>query len=528
MTSKLLDFKSTKLSTAIASVLLLAASAISTTASADSGLKITEDYLLGADNNRIFYRELGKEQGQDKQTIIYLHGGPGFDLNDGGYELDPLAEKYRVIVYDQRGGGYSEKIDDPANLSAERHVEDLEAIRKHFKIEKFTLMGQSWGSGLGMLYADKYPQNLDRLILLSPMPIREAMWNYRFTQTGKLLTPEQNQAFFEAATADLTNATPEEVIANCRIYIPLIFVPYLSEVSDWANMKGDYCNSDIEGMKRRWSNNAATMASVAGFDWREIATQYQGPTYILDGEWSMVPLNTTREWGAYLPNSKVEILKHSGHLVWLDNPTALFDSVETFMTGEWPTNSVELDPTELDLLALYSFDGSFENSMDNRFDATSVGNVTFGQSSAYFDKKDDQLSVNQPDWGAEPKNWTWAGWLNIDTEANADRNIFNQGGTAALNIAQGKLAFTVGGVTVTDSVEVTADSWFHVTVVQDGDSVRLYRDGQLVAQGSGADLPSLQGDFTMQNWKGELDDVRIYSGSLNQARINQVYQRASR
>ena len=493
-----------------------------------SPITINEGYLKGADNNDIFFREVSPANGDAKETIIYLHGGPGFDSNDGGYEFDDLADKYRFIAYDQRGGGYSQEVSD---LSAERHVADLEAIREHFGLEKFTLMGQSWGSGLGMMYADAHPEHLNRLILLSPMPIRETMWNYRFAQTGKLLTDQQNADFLAAATADLSNATPEEVIANCNIYIPLVFVPYLSPISDWANMKGDYCNSDIEGMKRRWGNNAATMASIPGFDWREAATNFDGPTYVLDGEWSMVPLNTTREWGAYLPNSRVEIFKGAGHLVWLDAPQKLNKSLRRFLKDRWPRGAKKLNPSHLDLLARYSFNGTMVNNMDNRFNAATTGSVTFGKDrfgkknrTAQFGLGIASLTVASPDWSAEPTNWTWTAWVNLGVNGNDSRTLLTQGEQVTVDTDGSKLRFSVAGTSVTDTTDVGANNWTHVAVVQDGNDISLYRDGELVGQATGADLPALTGDFTMQNSGGALDDVRIYSGSLTADRVETVYR----
>lgn len=532
MTTKLLGlntslkFNRLALSTMLATSLTLGAPAWAN--NADTEINIETGYLQGADDNSIFYRAVSPTQGNVKETIIYLHGGPGFDMNDGGLEFDYLADKYQFIAFDQRGGGYSEPVDD---LSAQRMVEDIEKIRQHFGLEKFTIMGQSWGSGLSMMYANAYPDKLNKMILISPMPIREAMWNYRFAQTGKLLTDAQNQAFFAAATADLSNATREEVIANCQIYIPLVFVPYLSPISDWANMKGDYCNSDTEGMKARWGNNAATMASIPGFDWREAATEFDVPTYVFDGEWSMVPLNTTREWGGYLPNSRVEIMKDAGHLVWLDNPRKVERSLRKFLKGKWPRGARRLNPTHLDLLSRYQFNQSAVNDMDNRFHGQIIGNVTFGtdrrgrhHSTAQFSDGVASINVPAPTWSAEPKNWTWAGWINLGNFPANDRTLLTQGDSVKLDTDGGKLRFSVAGIAVTDDTSITAKTWAHVTVVQDGDNIRLYRNGELAAEATGTDLPALAGDFVMQNTTGALDEVRVYAGSLDDDRVKAVYR----
>ena len=66
--------------------------------------------LLGADGVRLFYRKVGK----GKNVIVLLHGGPGSNMNAVWLDLEPLAGKHTVLMYDQRGGGRSEIIKDPA------------------------------------------------------------------------------------------------------------------------------------------------------------------------------------------------------------------------------------------------------------------------------------------------------------------------------------------------------------------------------------------------------------------------------
>src|ERR1700745_1852001 len=129
--------------------------------------QIEDGYFTGADNVRIFYRKLGA--GQD--FVVFLHGGPGLSMGDGGYAMRPLANDHTLIMYDQRGGGRSDLVKDPALLTADADVRDLEALRQHFCIEKMSLIGLSWGSGLAALYADAHGNRVSRIVFLDPMPV---------------------------------------------------------------------------------------------------------------------------------------------------------------------------------------------------------------------------------------------------------------------------------------------------------------------------------------------------------------------
>jgi proline iminopeptidase len=87
-------------------------------------------------------------------TYDYL--APLFDLADHGY---------RVVLYDQSGGGKSQAVKDPSLFTAERFVEEVEGVRKTLRLGKVHLLGHSWGGMLAQAYALKYQRNLNSLTL---------------------------------------------------------------------------------------------------------------------------------------------------------------------------------------------------------------------------------------------------------------------------------------------------------------------------------------------------------------------------
>src|ERR1043165_3966572 len=123
-----------------------------------------EGYVTVEDGIRLYYRI----EGSGPQTLVVVHGGPGFSLESVRADFAPFAPNRRVIYYDQRGNGRSSLIDDPAALAWQRHVDDLEAIRRHFRLRKMTLLGNSWGGLLISLYAAAHPDRVERLVLDSP------------------------------------------------------------------------------------------------------------------------------------------------------------------------------------------------------------------------------------------------------------------------------------------------------------------------------------------------------------------------
>src|ERR1700722_11609704 len=112
----------------------------------------------------LYYNEIGRGI-----PIIIVHGGPG--VLDQGYlqtQLLQLAAEHRLIFYDQRGSGKSlnTKLDEK-HINIDQFVKDLEALRTSLGLEKFILMGHSWGGLLAMQYAIAHQDHLLGLVLLN-------------------------------------------------------------------------------------------------------------------------------------------------------------------------------------------------------------------------------------------------------------------------------------------------------------------------------------------------------------------------
>ena len=145
-----------------------------------------------------FYKIAGKGE-----PFIVLHGGPGM-YHDELYPffLD-FAKNHKVVFYDQRGNGKSimEKIDS-TTFTEELLVEDLEELRKQFGIERLNIIGHSWGGLLATYYSVKYPDHVNRLILvdasdsiqcdltIEQLMGKEAKERYHFIQNNGLALDE--------------------------------------------------------------------------------------------------------------------------------------------------------------------------------------------------------------------------------------------------------------------------------------------------------------------------------------------------
>ena len=96
--------------------------------------------------------------------VVFLHGGPG-GTHNGLASMLGLADERAVILYDQLDSGRSDHPNDSANWRVERFVEELETIRRTLGVDRWHVVGHSWGSAIALEYAAKYPQHVASTVL---------------------------------------------------------------------------------------------------------------------------------------------------------------------------------------------------------------------------------------------------------------------------------------------------------------------------------------------------------------------------
>ena len=122
--------------------------------------------FIAVQGGSVWYRILGENQ--QGLPLLLLHGGPGFP-HDYLEPLEPLSDERPVIFYDQLGCGNSDRPENPALWTMERFLEELEQILQVLELEKFHLLGQSWGSMLAVDFLlTRNPSAVASLILSGP------------------------------------------------------------------------------------------------------------------------------------------------------------------------------------------------------------------------------------------------------------------------------------------------------------------------------------------------------------------------
>jgi proline iminopeptidase len=159
------------------------------------------------DGHRVYWECCGNPNGK---PALYLHGGPGSGYTAGARRFfDP--DVYRVVLFDQRGSGRSQPLasEPDADLSTNTTthlIADIEALRQHHGVESWTVLGMSWGTTLGLAYAQTHPQRVNGLVLalVTTTSRREVEWLTR--DVGRIFPQEWD--LFAAAVPDALRHLP--------------------------------------------------------------------------------------------------------------------------------------------------------------------------------------------------------------------------------------------------------------------------------------------------------------------------------
>jgi proline iminopeptidase len=321
--------------TILSLVELVGAQTTSLTVPAYNNLPVREGYFGGASDVRLFYRYIG----ESANPIVFLHGGPGVGIDDGGYDLEPLAAKrHALLLLNERGAGRSEVVTETAKLGIDWYVRDLEALRQHFKIRRMALIGLSWGSAVVAKYAVEHSGKVDRIVFLSPMAPTRDLNRQRAAHLTSMLT-EKEIARMTEIDGLWEKASDNELSTLCRDSVLPVLKLYVVEPTNLQRTRGKMCDYSPEALRNMNKTGAAGVASLGDWDFRPILRTIRKPALVIEGEESNVPRDEARAWAASLQDGRLLLIPQAGHMNWLDQPDAVISALDEFFRGKWPAQA---------------------------------------------------------------------------------------------------------------------------------------------------------------------------------------------
>lgn len=254
--------------------------------------------------------------------LLIMHGGLGFDHTYFRPWIDPLAKDSKLIFYDHRGNGRSDRSKPLDDVYHSTWADDANALKEHLGIEKMALMGHSYGGVIALHYALRYPETLSGLILATTYPA----WNYKDAALQKARergTPEQISAienrFFERVKDDADLEELAGLIGNMYFHDPNN--PIAADFGIDVQFSADGYNRgfvDIHAqhnvIDKLSEITIPTLVLCGSDDW---ITPYEQGSAILH---------------AKIPNSKLIMFEKSGHCIFAEEQEKFLNTVKDFMS----------------------------------------------------------------------------------------------------------------------------------------------------------------------------------------------------
>lgn len=310
--------------TAVVCFTILLLSACSPAVEDSEGVRLarTEGTVAVEDEVDLYYRVIGSAP----DTLVMLHGGPGFGLNYFAPDLLPLAARFTLLFYDQRSAGRSTLVTDTTRLTKDYMVRDLEAVRRHFGLEQMTLVGHSWGPIIAGLYARKHPNRVARMVMIAPAGPANAF------QPESPVPPELQ----EPLQARAETWRKKRSIAACWPVMRLYYRNFFPSPLDAQRRWGDICNAPQETLLSPARNYHFVKMTESDFDIRDGLDAVTAPTLVLHGNKDVLPMSGAQAWVDALPNARLFAMPGSGHWPHVDNPDVFFPAVDAFLQDVWP------------------------------------------------------------------------------------------------------------------------------------------------------------------------------------------------
>ncbi|HVT45839.1 MAG TPA: prolyl aminopeptidase [Thermoanaerobaculia bacterium] len=151
----------------------------------DSGM------LQVSEVHHLYYEQCGDPNGK---PVVFLHGGPGAGLiAEYRSFFDP--ERYRIILFDQRGAGKSTPHASLEENTTWNLVGDLETLRRHFGVDRWMVFGGSWGSTLALAYAERHPERVTELVLRGIFLCRPKEIRWFYQEGASMIYPDAWESF---------------------------------------------------------------------------------------------------------------------------------------------------------------------------------------------------------------------------------------------------------------------------------------------------------------------------------------------
>lgn len=261
-----------------------------------------------------------RRAGSGPPTVV-LHGGPGAHHDYLLPGFDRLASRRTLVYYDQRGGGRS-PVPRDVPVGWREHVEDLEALRQLWNVERLSIAGYSWGGLLAVLYAIEHPDRVERLAMVSAAPVwRQARAEFERRLAERSAAPDVQAAKRAVQDGGLRERSPDEYR---RKMFEFSVAGYFH---DWKRA------AELTPFRITGRTQQEVWESLGDFDLRPRLSTLRLPAVVVHGEDDPIPIETAATLATLL-GAPLHRIAACGHVPYVEAPDAFVRLLDPFLPRE--------------------------------------------------------------------------------------------------------------------------------------------------------------------------------------------------
>ncbi|MEM9618813.1 MAG: alpha/beta hydrolase [Pseudomonadota bacterium] len=301
--------------------------------------------MVDVGDAELYVARVGREDGV---PVVAITGGPGTSHHYFHGYMDRLEAMAPVIYFDQRGVGLSDYKRPEGGYTIMQDVEDLEALRTALGIDRWVLLGYSFGGLTAALYSTQYPEATAGVILMSSIAPFDIDVGLGERQFGYMTQAERDRVldFYSVNGKPAVPAHTDDISAELQM----------------VKVYNGYKNGD---WKRRWMYKPPEekFALFARYEWRHDKNYYaemiaDGDRYDLRGVFNISPipmLIAEGEWdvsfgkqkagvmASQFPNADLVYSRHAGHRIFQDDPDLFYAAVGEFLNQDFEIDADALN-----------------------------------------------------------------------------------------------------------------------------------------------------------------------------------------
>ena len=265
-----------------------------------------------------------EERGAGDLAVLALHGGPGLDHTEFGWWLDPLADEHRLVLVDGRSQGRS-LATAPETWTIEQHARDVEALAAALGLERYAVLGHSYGAFVALRHAVDFPGRAAGTIVSAGAPSER--WLEGVQEELDRFEPADLREQVKSSWAREAQAqTPQDVRSLVFDQLPFHFAdPRSPRIEDMRTaMVSAVFSPDVL--------RAAATHEGPVFDVEDRLGEVAEPLLVLSGRHDRIcPVGAGKAIAKAVRRAQLVVLEDSAHMGFVEQPSEYLDAVEAFL-----------------------------------------------------------------------------------------------------------------------------------------------------------------------------------------------------